>query len=68
VLEGESWVLSIDNNNINTANSPTMTEEKKKQRWFPLESNPTLINNYINDLGFDTSLYEVRAQTEVLGR
>jgi ubiquitin carboxyl-terminal hydrolase L3 len=29
-----------------------------KQRWFPLESNPTLINKYIQNLGFDTSLYE----------
>jgi ubiquitin carboxyl-terminal hydrolase L3 len=31
---------------------------KKKQRWFPLESNPQLINSYIQKLGFDTSLYE----------
>lgn len=30
----------------------------KKQRWFPLESNPQLINSYIQNLGFDTSLYE----------
>ncbi|KAG7372638.1 ubiquitin carboxyl-terminal hydrolase, family 1 [Nitzschia inconspicua] len=30
----------------------------KKQRWFSLESNPTLINSYIQNLGFDTSLYE----------
>eukprot|EP00934_Nitzschia_sp_Nitz4_P004874 Nitzschia sp. Nitz4//scaffold5_size260463//47006//47728//NITZ4_000950-RA/size260463-processed-gene-0.55-mRNA-1//1//CDS//3329555244//4864//frame0 len=29
-----------------------------KQRWFPLESNPQLINEYIQKLGFDTSLYE----------
>ena len=27
-------------------------------KWFPLESNPQLINNYISKLGFDTSLYE----------
>jgi len=27
-------------------------------KWFPLESNPQLINNYIAKLGFDTSLYE----------
>ena len=31
---------------------------KKKQRWFPLESNPTLINDYIQKIGFDTSLFE----------
>lgn len=30
----------------------------KKERWFPLESNPTLINDYIQKMGFDTSLYE----------
>jgi ubiquitin carboxyl-terminal hydrolase L3 len=30
----------------------------EKQRWFPLESNPALINSYIQKLGFDTSLYE----------
>lgn len=36
-----------------------MSEEKKKQRWFPLESNPALINGYIEKLGYDTSLYEV---------
>lgn len=28
------------------------------QKWFPLESNPQLINEYIQKLGFDTSLYE----------
>eukprot|EP00538_Stauroneis_constricta_P005120 CAMPEP_0119556574 /NCGR_PEP_ID=MMETSP1352-20130426/8466_1 /TAXON_ID=265584 /ORGANISM="Stauroneis constricta, Strain CCMP1120" /LENGTH=242 /DNA_ID=CAMNT_0007603547 /DNA_START=213 /DNA_END=941 /DNA_ORIENTATION=+ len=32
--------------------------KSKKQRWFPLESNPSLINKYIQKLGFDTSLYE----------
>mmetsp|Transcript_22237 Transcript_22237/g.33913 ORF Transcript_22237/g.33913 Transcript_22237/m.33913 type:complete len:271 (+) Transcript_22237:96-908(+) len=30
----------------------------KKQKWFPLESNPQLINDYIDKLGFDTSMYE----------
>lgn len=29
-----------------------------KQKWFPLESNPQLINSYIQNLGFETSLYE----------
>lgn len=28
------------------------------KKWFPLESNPTLMNSYIQKLGFDTSLYE----------
>lgn len=31
---------------------------QKGQRWFPLESNPELINDYIQKLGFDTSVYE----------
>ena len=30
--------------------------EQKKQRWFPLESNPTLVNEYISKLGFNTDL------------
>jgi ubiquitin carboxyl-terminal hydrolase L3 len=30
----------------------------RQQKWFPLESNPELINDYIRKLGFDTSLYE----------
>ncbi len=30
----------------------------KRKRWFPLESNPALINSYISKLGYDTSLYE----------
>ena len=30
----------------------------KDQRWFPLESNPALMNSYVQKLGFDTSLYE----------
>jgi ubiquitin carboxyl-terminal hydrolase L3 len=29
----------------------------KEQRWFPLESNPELMNRYIASLGFDTTHY-----------
>jgi ubiquitin carboxyl-terminal hydrolase L3 len=35
-----------------------MSANNGKQKWFPLESNPQLINDYIRKLGFDTSLYE----------
>jgi len=39
-------------------NSNTMSESApKKQRWFPLESNPTLMNDYIEKLGFNTDIY-----------
>eukprot|EP00558_Chaetoceros_sp_UNC1202_P003824 CAMPEP_0197238442 /NCGR_PEP_ID=MMETSP1429-20130617/4918_1 /TAXON_ID=49237 /ORGANISM="Chaetoceros sp., Strain UNC1202" /LENGTH=252 /DNA_ID=CAMNT_0042697595 /DNA_START=97 /DNA_END=855 /DNA_ORIENTATION=- len=31
---------------------------KKGNKWFPLESNPSLLNSYISKLGFDTSLYQ----------
>lgn len=31
-----------------------MSREKK---WFPLESNPALMNKYIESLGFDTTQY-----------
>jgi len=30
---------------------------KKSKKWFPLESNPALLNRYIAKLGFDTSFY-----------
>jgi ubiquitin carboxyl-terminal hydrolase L3 len=33
-------------------------DPSKRQRWFPLESNPQLMNSYISNMGFDTSLYE----------
>ena len=43
-------------------NSTTTTDasssSSKKNKWFPLESNPALMNDYIQQLGFDTSLYE----------
>jgi len=29
-----------------------------KQKWFPLESNPNLLNKYILKLGFDTSFFK----------
>jgi len=31
---------------------------KSNQKWFPLESNPALLNTYISNLGFNTSLYK----------
>jgi ubiquitin carboxyl-terminal hydrolase L3 len=40
---------------------PASTEKEGKGKenvWFPLESNPQLINAYIQKLGFDTTLYE----------
>lgn len=33
------------------------SESKKSKKWFPLESNPALLNRYIAKLGFDTSFY-----------
>ena len=38
--------------------TPAASTKKKQQRWFPLESNPQLMNDYVNKLGFDTNLYE----------
>jgi ubiquitin carboxyl-terminal hydrolase L3 len=32
-------------------------DDKTKQKWFPLESNPSLMNDYVQKLGFNTSLY-----------
>ena len=33
-------------------------EARASKKWFPLESNPSLLNSYIQKLGFDTSLFE----------
>ena len=38
-------------------NNLMTSESKGKQKWFPLESNPALINDYIQKLGFDSSVY-----------
>ena len=31
----------------------------EQQHWLPLESNPSVMNSFIADMGFDTSLYEL---------
>jgi ubiquitin carboxyl-terminal hydrolase L3 len=52
-----AWKLKLftqHRNHQTRMSSPPAT----KQRWFPLESNPDLINKYIAGLGFDTNLYE----------
>ena len=35
-----------------------MATARKEKKWFPLESNPQVLNSYISKLGFDTSLYQ----------
>ena len=40
------------------SNSLSTARTTMPGKWFPLESNPQLINKYISKLGFDTSLYE----------
>jgi len=37
----------------------TSTVTSKKQRWFPLESNPALLNAYMDKLGFQSSLFSL---------
>eukprot|EP00640_Fibrocapsa_japonica_P004213 CAMPEP_0113944566 /NCGR_PEP_ID=MMETSP1339-20121228/34501_1 /TAXON_ID=94617 /ORGANISM="Fibrocapsa japonica" /LENGTH=236 /DNA_ID=CAMNT_0000949803 /DNA_START=85 /DNA_END=795 /DNA_ORIENTATION=- /assembly_acc=CAM_ASM_000762 len=34
-------------------------EGRKTKKWFPLESNPEVMNTYIQKLGFDTSAYQI---------
>ena len=41
-------------NHINMADQNPASPEK---RWFPLESNPSLLNQYISKLGFDTNMH-----------
>ena len=34
-----------------------MVESSEGSNWLALESNPEIINNYINEIGFDTSKF-----------
>ena len=34
-----------------------MVESNDNSNWLALESNPEIINNYISEIGFDTSKY-----------
>lgn len=36
-----------------------MSTNIKQKKWFPLESNPQLLNQYIERLGFDTTHYQL---------
>jgi ubiquitin carboxyl-terminal hydrolase L3 len=38
---------------------PEEDSSSKGQKWFPLESNPQLMNSYIEKIGFDTTHYEL---------
>ena len=48
-VKKRSTIMSEDNKN---------KTKKKDQKWFPLESNPALMNDYVAKLGFNTDLYE----------
>ena len=50
-------ILSPINTTIMATNNPSESQSQEK-RWFPLESNPTLLNNYISKLGFDTTTHK----------
>ena len=47
---------SVTTNADDTTNATSRKGSKK--RWYPLESNPTLLNTYISNLGFSTALYQ----------
>ena len=47
-----------NNNNNNNNNNINNTKNDNKKRWYPLEPEPTLMNNYISKLGFNTSFYQ----------
>ncbi|POM67699.1 Ubiquitin carboxyl-terminal hydrolase, partial [Phytophthora palmivora] len=34
-----------------------MSDDGKHKRWFPLESNPDVMNAYVEKMGFPTSLF-----------
>mmetsp|Transcript_12102 Transcript_12102/g.25789 ORF Transcript_12102/g.25789 Transcript_12102/m.25789 type:complete len:263 (+) Transcript_12102:42-830(+) len=37
---------------------PNQSPSKEEKRWFPLESNPALLNRYASKLGFNTQVHE----------
>ena len=41
-----------------TSSTTAPPPSSRGKQWFPLESNPSLLNSYISKLGFDTSLYQ----------
>lgn len=41
------------------SDQPPPSQNQQRQKWFPLESNPTLMNQYIATLGWDTSQYHL---------
>ena len=45
------------NDNVILLRAATQPSTKKAQKWFPLESNPVLMNDYIEKLGFHSDLY-----------
>jgi ubiquitin carboxyl-terminal hydrolase L3 len=45
--------------NNNSTKSTNNDDKGQHQKWFPLESNPTLMNQYISNLGWDTSQYHI---------
>jgi ubiquitin carboxyl-terminal hydrolase L3 len=54
------WLKSFCLFTLQRNNQATMSSEEgatKKKKWFPLESNPELMNSYVQKLGFDTSIY-----------
>lgn len=48
------WTLRTTNimSNNQSNNTSTTTSPTEKQRWFPLESNPDLVNSYVRKLGY----------------
>ena len=50
--------ILVPDTRFKMSHNPAPTGDAKEQRWFPLESNPELMNEYIEKLGFDTSLYQ----------
>jgi ubiquitin carboxyl-terminal hydrolase L3 len=39
-------------------NEESKKSKRKRKKWFPLESNPPVMNRYIENLGFPTALYQ----------
>lgn len=49
------WIFSLSGNPQKSLDMTT-DSDKSQQKWFPLESNPDLVNEYVQKLGFNTQL------------
>jgi ubiquitin carboxyl-terminal hydrolase L3 len=51
--------IITDNDASNEGGDNNISSSNNNHKWFPLESNPTLMNQYISTMGWDTEQYHI---------